>query len=358
MDAPYLALKKIRHRAGEFLLEVTEASFERGEKVAVLGRNGAGKSTLARIIGLVEKPEEGEVYYCGTRVAEKSQAERIRRRISLLVQRPVTFSGTVRDNIRMVAGIKRAGKKEVDELVDAFNLSGLLSRSAGELSAGEARRLQVALVFLGKPEAVILDEATSFLDEEKRLELITMIQDFQSRVENLFFITHRLDEAIRLADRLLVLENGRVALFGDFGDFSQGDFQELPDPFRGFSVVKGKATEVSGRLVRISANGTTVAGHSEDRISIGDSCKVVIRNDSVIISERSDGTSALNAFEAEVSAVKPLSKDGAFFRVVFHRPFTFSAIVTEESLRRHGIYPGSRVFASFKASSATVYRSV
>lgn len=358
MDAPYLALKEIRHGAGEFLLEIEEASFAGGEKVALLGRNGAGKSTLARILGFVERPERGDVYYKGIRVASALQAESVRKKISLLVQRPVSFSGTVFDNIKMVAGIKKADKKEVEEIIDAFDLSGLLWKRAGELSAGESRRLQVALVFLGRPEAVILDEATSFLDEEKRLELIRMIQDFQGRVENLFFVTHRFDEAIRLADSLLILENGRVALNGDFSDFSQGDFQELPDPFRGFSVVKGRASEVSGRLVRISANGTEIAGHSEDSIRTGDTCKAVIRNDSVVVSETSDRTSALNSFEAEISAVKPLTEDGAFFRVIFFRPFVFSAIVTEESIRRHGIYPGSRVFASFKASSVTVYRSV
>lgn len=358
MDTAYLALKNIKHNLKDFELKIEGLSFSSGDRVAILGRNGAGKSTLSRILAFLERPQQGRIFFKGKEVSTPFEAETARKKVSYLVQKPVTFSGTVKNSIDMVASIRKASRSDVDEVIDAFELSPLLRKSASELSTGEARRLQVALAFIGSPEAVVLDEATSFLDEEKRMSLMEMILNISERVQNLFFVTHRFDEAVRLARNLVILEKGAVAFSGNFSLLSETGWENLLDPFRGLSVVSGKAIEVSGSLVKLKAGDTFISGHSEDRLKPGDACKAVISGDTVVLSPEKDGLSTQNVIEVEVKSVSNFKEGSNFFRVFFAKPFAFSAVVTADSIRALKIEPGRKICAAFKASSVKIYRSV
>ncbi|MCX7832455.1 MAG: ATP-binding cassette domain-containing protein [Actinobacteria bacterium] len=360
MVEPYLALKNIEHSSNEsgFKLKVDNLSFIQGEKIAILGRNGAGKSTLARLIAFIEKPRRGEIYYRGKIVNSSHQATLLRKKFSFLVQRPVCFSGTVSKNLEIAALLKGIEKKEVSKVIDAFDISSFLLRNSDQLSTGEARRVQLAMAFLGNPESIVLDEATSFLDEEQRLLLVERISDLILDEQNIFFVTHRLDEAIRLGRRLVVLENGNIIYDGSFENLSLKRTNELPLILQGISVVSGRVIEVNGRFVRVRASEEIISGHANDSVKVGDRIRAVIKEDTVIISNESSNLSSQNLYRALVSEISEVAGEEGFFRVTFSKPFPFAAIVTGESLLKQRIEAGKWVYASFKASSVLVYKTV
>lgn len=360
MVEPYLALKDIEHSSNEsgFKLKVDNLSFIQGEKIAILGRNGAGKSTLARLIAFIEKPLKGEIYYKGKIVNSSYQAALLRKKFSFLVQKPVCFSGTVSKNLEIAALLKGIEKKEISKVVDAFDVSSLLHRNSNQLSTGEARRIQLAMAFLGNPESIVLDEATSFLDEEQRLLLIERISEFILNVQNIFFVTHRLDEAIRLGKRLVVLEKGNVIYDGSFENLSLVRTNQLPLMLKGISVVSGRAIEVNGRFIRVKSSEEIISGHANDSVKVGDRVRVVIKEDTVIISNETSNLSSQNFYRALVSGIDEVVGEEGFFRVTFSKPFPFAAVVTGESLKKQQIEVGNWVYASFKASSVLVYKTV
>src|SRR5437773_8509063 len=154
-----LELRGVRHRYdGRVVLDLAQFTIPRSGVVAVVGHNGAGKSTLLRLLALLEAPTEGQVLFNGTAVPRRAPAA-LRRRVTLVEQRPVLFRGTVRENLEYglrARGIRRT--KTIENVAERFALAPLLERRRHELSDGEVQRVAVARALAVEPEVLLLDE--------------------------------------------------------------------------------------------------------------------------------------------------------------------------------------------------------
>jgi NitT/TauT family transport system ATP-binding protein len=183
-----------------------------GEFVAVVGRSGCGKSTMLRIVAGLLPPTTGEVLVAGVRV------HRPRPNVSLVFQRPALLPWrSVLDNVMLPAEIHRWPRREhrarAQELLELVGLAGFERRLPHELSGGMQQRVAVCRSLLTSPEVLLMDEPFSALDALTREELCAGLQDLHMRLRpTIMFVTHSIDEAVLLADRVVVLTErpGRV----------------------------------------------------------------------------------------------------------------------------------------------------
>ncbi len=181
-----------------------------GEVVAVLGPNGAGKSTAISILLGLRHPDAGSA-----RLFEADPRTASARRLVGAAPQETAFPATLR--VREVVDLVRAHYAQplpAQRLYDRFELGRLVTRQLGGLSVGERRRVGVALAFAGNPRLVVLDEPTAGLDRAARLVLWEAVRVHVQEGGALLLTTHQLEEADALADRLVLLEHGRVVADG------------------------------------------------------------------------------------------------------------------------------------------------
>lgn len=204
---------------------VQDASFDiaRGEVFVIMGLSGSGKSTLLRCLTRLIEPTEGRIAFDGQDIltlGEKALADLRRRRMGMVFQHFALLPNrTVLGNIAFpleMAGIERSkAEARARELVDLVGLSGREARLPSQLSGGQQQRVGIARSLATDPEFWFLDEPFSALDPLIRTDLqdeVLRLQQEQSRTA--VFVTHDLDEAIRLADRIAIMENGRIVQIG------------------------------------------------------------------------------------------------------------------------------------------------
>lgn len=175
----------------------------------VVGPSGAGKTTLLRLCNRLEVPTTGTVCFGGSDVARLDPI-RLRRRVGMVFQRPVLFAGSAADNLR-VADPRADGSRLAGVAARVGLDPALLERAAGDLSGGEAQRLCIARALLTDPEVLLMDEPTSALDPDHRGIVERLARRLADAGTPVVWVTHDLAQAERLADRTLVLVEGRVA---------------------------------------------------------------------------------------------------------------------------------------------------
>lgn len=188
---------------------------KQGEWLSIVGHNGSGKSTLVRLIDGLLEASEGTITV-GNQVLSEETVWDIRRKIGMVFQNPDNqFVGaTVEDDVAF--GLENQGisyqemKKRVAEALDLVGMTDFTEREPARLSGGQKQRVAIAGIVAMRPEILILDEATSMLDPEGRLELMKTIQTVRDQYGmTIISITHDLDE-VALSDRVLVMKNGQV----------------------------------------------------------------------------------------------------------------------------------------------------
>ena len=189
-----------------------------GSVFALLGPNGAGKSTTVKILATLARADSGRAVVAGLDVAHSP--DRVRRAIGLVSQKPAADPmGTGRENLVLSGRIhglcRSAARARADELLDRFDLTDVADRLTKTYSGGMARKLDVAIGLVARPQVLFLDEPTTGLDPEARTQLWAEIAKLAS-VEQLTVLltTHYLDEADHLADRLAIVDAGRIVVEG------------------------------------------------------------------------------------------------------------------------------------------------
>ncbi len=195
-------------------------SVDAGERLAIVGRIGSGKTTLLRLLCGLNPPDKGAVMIDNADVRQ-IRPDDVRRNMGVVMQNPVLFSGTIRDNILM-------GKPNAtdEDLLEAVKLSGAdafigmlpggfdfpLSERGRELSVGMQQTIAIARALIGKPNFLLLDEPTAPLDQAAEAAMVTRL-DLATKGITTIFVTHR-GAMLQLADKVLVIDQGRVAAFG------------------------------------------------------------------------------------------------------------------------------------------------
>ena len=199
-------------------LDGLSLSIEPGEIFGLLGPNGAGKSTTIKVLTTLTRPDSGRAAVAGYDVIR--HPARVRRAIGVVAQRSGSDPlATGRDNLLLQGHLYGLGgpalKRRVGELLDQFGFGEAAGRPVKTYSGGMQRRLDLALGLVHRPSILFLDEPTTGLDPEARSELWREISRLstQERI-TILLTTHYLDEADRLADRLAIVDNGRVVVSG------------------------------------------------------------------------------------------------------------------------------------------------
>lgn len=197
------------------VLERISLTVRRGSIFALLGANGAGKTTMIRILSTLLKPDYGQASVCGFDVVR--QAERVRREISLTGQHAaVDDILTGRENLRLIGKLRHLSDVhgKVEELLERFQLLDAADRRVATYSGGMRRRLDLAMSLLGSPSVIFLDEPTTGLDPQSRTAVWKLVKDLARSGTTVFLTTQYLEEADQLADRIAILDRGRIVAEG------------------------------------------------------------------------------------------------------------------------------------------------
>jgi ABC-2 type transport system ATP-binding protein len=201
------------------VLRGVDLDVARGSIFALLGSNGAGKTTLVKILATLLKADAGTARVAGFDVAD--DPARVRESFSLTGQfAAVDEILTGRENLALVARLRHLPDPGAvaDELLDRFSLTDAGRRRAGTYSGGMRRRLDIAMSLIGDPPVVLLDEPTTGLDPQARLEVWTTVERLASGGATVLLTTQYLEEAERLADRIAILHRRRIIADGTLSE--------------------------------------------------------------------------------------------------------------------------------------------
>jgi tungstate transport system ATP-binding protein len=355
-----VAAKNVRMRLGKrkavqpFELSVDSVHVPAGEVLAVLGPSGAGKSTLLEVLGLLREPDQGEVFYDDRRADPASREDHL---LSAAVfQRPWLFKGPVSDNVAYGLSVRNVPRKERDRIVAEelarVGLTGREKDSALRLSGGEAQRVSLARALAVRPSILLLDEPLASLDAllKRQLahEFVSILRDTGVTV---VWVTHDQDEAQLVADRIAVMDKGRVVACGTAEEVLGLPKDEWLANFLGVPLAQeGVVREASEGLsaIEVGPNMIWAAGEADP----GTRVRMSVRPEDVLLFEPGaelPETTARNQLNAEVTCVEPR---GATFRVeVEASGMRLASSVSRISVRELGLVPGARVLAVFKATA-------
>jgi ABC-2 type transport system ATP-binding protein len=201
------------------VLRGVEFDVERGSIFALLGSNGAGKTTVVKILSTLLKANAGEARVDGFDIA--AQPANVRESISLTGQFAAVdevLSG--RENLILVARLRHLDDPGAiaDDLLERFSLTDAAARKVSTYSGGMRRRLDIAMSLIGNPSVVFLDEPTTGLDPQARIEVWRVVKELAGHGTTVLLTTQYLDEAEHLADRIGILHQGRIIVNGTLAE--------------------------------------------------------------------------------------------------------------------------------------------
>lgn len=271
MAETLLALRHVLVRHGEStVLEIAMLDLQEGEILGIIGPNGAGKSTLLRVMGLLQQPTTGKVYFDGVE-ANRQNSLRLRRCMASVFQEPLLINASVFDNAALGLRLRGLRADAIDRQLlpwlERLGIADLASRPARSLSGGEAQRTSLARAFAFHPRLLLLDEPFSALDPPTRE---TLLLDLQTILRETgvaaVLVTHDRDEAIMLARRIGVLKAGRMLQLDSSREVFLRPASEAVAEIVGIEnriagVVQSAAQEVA--TVRFNGGATQVSGSFE-----------------------------------------------------------------------------------------------
>jgi sulfate transport system ATP-binding protein len=257
-----IAVRGVTKRFGDFAaLDDVSVAIAGGSLTALLGPSGSGKSTLLRVIAGLEEPDEGKVLILGEHATGLPPQKR---GVGFVFQHYAAFKHlTVRENVAFGLRIRKRPKEEirerVDELLELVQLSGLAERYPGQLSGGQRQRMALARALAVEPKVLLLDEPFGALDARVRKELRTWLRRLHEDVHvTTVLVTHDQEEAMDVADRIVLMNEGRIEQTGKPRDLYEHPASEFVMGFvgpvnrLGDSFVRPHDFEIE-----LEANGTT-----------------------------------------------------------------------------------------------------
>ena len=340
----------VRVRRGRLDLDV-DLQVADGEVLAVLGPNGAGKSTLLRVLAGLLAPEEAHVVVDGKVWDDGAvHVPAHRRRLGMVFQDHLLFPHlSVVDNVAFglrTRGVRRHAARGVAERwLERVGIADLGDRRPGALSGGQAQRAALARALVGDPALLLLDEPLSALDARTRLtvraELRRHLADYGGST---VLVTHDPVDAMALADRVVVVEEGSVVQTGTPADVSRHPRTDYVARLVGLSLLPGTA---EGRTVRLDAGGVVaVADEASGPVF------AAVRPESVAVYLSRPEGSPRNVWPALLAGATP---HGTSVRCELAGEVPLVADVTATAFAELGLVPGAQVWAVVKASEIAVY---
>jgi ABC-type methionine transport system ATPase subunit len=218
----FLEVRSLSKKIGSAeILNGIDLTVERGEILGLIGPTGSGKTTLLRLVNLLDEPSTGSILFDGKEVSGRPEREKLsaRRRMAMVFQKPVMFKARVAENVSF--GLKMRGRDDAERMRDrvkealaAVGLSGYESRDANTLSGGETQRIALARTIILQPELLLLDEPTANLDPRSAASIDSLLQSLAGSRTAVILATHNMQQCRKLADRVAVLQAGRLVAVG------------------------------------------------------------------------------------------------------------------------------------------------
>ena len=352
--------RAVVRRGSRAVLQVERLSVLTGEVLAIIGPNGAGKSTLLRLLGLLDRPTEGTVRFCGEVVDWGSSLVPLRRRMASAFQAPLLCDATAFSNVALglrFRGLPSAAIRErVGYWLARFGVGHLGTRQARTLSGGEAQRVALARALVLEPDVLFLDEPFSALDQPTREALLDDLGMIlrQDRVTTVF-VTHTREEALVLGDRVAVMMEGQILQVDAPTRLFRAPISERVARFVGVETI------LEGRVVS-QQEGVAVVDVEGQKIEVacpaepGATILFGLRPEDFTLASPEGLALSSSARNHLLGTVVRLHPSGPLLRAVVDCGFLLTALVTRPSAETLGLVEGGRVVVAFKATAPHVIR--
>jgi len=347
----------IRKRLGAFALDAQFATRARG-LTALFGPSGSGKSTIVAAIAGLLRPTSGRIVAGGETLFDAARGIDVpaeRRRVGYVFQDARLFPHLkVRDNLAY--GLKRApaGDRAIgfDAVVELLGIGPLLERRPLRLSGGEKQRVAIGRALLAQPRLLLMDEPLASLDAARRLEILPYVERLRDELGlRIVYVSHTLEEVLRLASTIVVVDAGRVVAQGTPAELAQRrDLQPFFGRFEAGAVLEGRVAshDEAHRLTRVDL-GRHVLVLPRLALAAGAAVRVRVRARDVILAVAPpEGLSVQNVLPGVVTEI--VEEPGSHAEVKLDAAgIALLARVTRDSVHRLGLAPGRQVFALVKS---------
>jgi ABC-type Fe3+/spermidine/putrescine transport system ATPase subunit len=331
--------------AGHSILDLPELDVEEGEIHVVLGPTGAGKSTLLRVMNLLQRPERGAIFWRRERIPWPAPLA-LRRRMAMVFQSPLLFSGSVLDNVAY--GLKIRGERGARALAKAeamlrrIHIDHAAHQRAATLSGGEAQRTAIARAMVLEPDLLLLDEPLAALDEPIREHLLEELRQIvRERRITCVYVTHEQAEAFALADRISILDAGKLLQTGTPEEvFYRPKGRAVAEFLKTGNILAGEVVARDGSLARVRVGGRTFWASSD--LPPASRVLACIRPEEIHLTR--NGDAGTNRLDGTVTA---LLQGGATVKVEIDCGFPVLVLVTRRTVRELDLRRGERVGLAF-----------
>lgn len=208
-----------RYDATSFSLHIDKLEFHNRNIHVIVGPNGSGKSTLLRLVGLLDKPDDGEILFNNKDVIFKNNGhERLRKRIGFVMQNPYLFNMDVFSNVALGLKIRKYPRNEivskVKDMLATLKIQHLARRNVKYLSRGEYQKVAIAQILVLGSDLILMDEPVANIDAESTLSIEETLKDIQRRFSPIVIMTtHSLNQAYRMSSDIISIKEGRIVDF-------------------------------------------------------------------------------------------------------------------------------------------------
>ena len=338
---------------GDFSLDLSLNAAD-GETIGLLGPNGSGKSTTLRCLAGLDAPQTGRIDIAGVTVVDTTRGIDLppeQRSVGFVFQDYLLFPHmSVLDNVafglRARGEARQSAERRAREWIDRLEIGDLASRKPRQLSGGQAQRVALARALVIEPDLLLLDEPLAALDAGTRASVRSLLRrhlaDFHGAV---VMVTHDPMDAMVLADRVVVLEDGHAVQSGTPGDVARRPESAYVAQLVGVNMLRGHAhdgvvTLDSGGEIRIA------------NVAISGPVIVALRPEAISVHLQHPEGSARNVWQSRVSS---LEARGDLVRLEVEGPPALTAVITPAAVADLGLHEGADVWLTAKATDLDVY---
>jgi len=339
---------------GQNIIDLEHIYLKEREIVSLIGVNGAGKTTLLLTLSTLLKPHRGNLYFKGMLIGHEIKEQDYRKNISLLFHENLFLDTSVFENVAIGLKFRKYPRQIIEEkvkdMLKLLNIYHLKDRKATTLSGGEAKRVCIARALVIEPKILFLDEPFTNLDTPSKDEIIIdMGKIVKEKGISLIIVTHDKYEALRLSDRIIVMEKGKIIQEGTKEEVLHYPKNSFVASFFGVeNILEGKVIEQKDGEMLVDVYGNLV--EAIGNFNKGTSLLLFIRPENIFLYKdvKHIKTSVRNHFRGKILEINNF---GYYYRITVDCKFPIVSYITKSSFTELSLKINDEVVIGFKATS-------